>query len=442
MISSDTIYALSSAPGRAGVAVVRISGPNAGLVVKKLCHTLPVPRRATLQRITRAADGALLDRGLVLWFPRPNSFTGEDMAEFQVHGGAAVIQALFTELAAIPGLRAADPGEFTRRAFGNGKFDLMEVEGLADLIESRTERQRRQAILRVEGGARELLGAWRKSLVAVLGKLEATIDFSDEAHVSECARTGSEMALRGLVGQIRQELERGKQGERLREGVRVVLAGMPNVGKSSLLNRLAGKDAAIVSGLPGTTRDIIEVHVNLSGIPVIFQDTAGVREATGDAIETEGMARAQAAVKGADLVLWLAAPDVAGSDLRPKLDSEPLWIWNKSDLRAPPECARGEPYLAVSTTAGEGVGVVEEAVVTRLHQLVQQGEAAIVTRQRHRDCLQSMLEHLDAATNSSLPLEIVAEEVRLAAASIGRLTGHIEVESLLDEIFREFCIGK
>jgi tRNA modification GTPase len=364
------------------------------------------------------------------------------MAEFQVHGGAAVIQALFTELAAIPGLRAADPGEFTRRAFGNGKFDLMEVEGLADLIESRTERQRRQAILRVEGGARELLGAWRKSLVAVLGKLEATIDFSDEAHVSECARTGSEMALRGLVGQIRQELERGKQGERLREGVRVVLAGMPNVGKSSLLNRLAGKDAAIVSGLPGTTRDIIEVHVNLSGIPVIFQDTAGVREATGDAIETEGMARAQAAVKGADLVLWLAAPDVAGSDLRPKLDSEPLWIWNKSDLRAPPECARGEPYLAVSTTAGEGVGVVEEAVVTRLHQLVQQGEAAIVTRQRHRDCLQSMLEHLDAATNSSLPLEIVAEEVRLAAASIGRLTGHIEVESLLDEIFREFCIGK
>jgi tRNA modification GTPase len=443
MISSDTIYALSSGLGRAGVAVVRISGPDAAHVVKKLSGALPVPRQAALRKIISARDGTLLDRGLVLWFPKPSSYTGEDVAEFHVHGGPAVVRALFEELAGMPRLRAAAAGEFTRRAFSNGKFDLLEVEGLADLIEARSDRQRRQAIRQAEGSASEVLNRWREQLVQVLARLEAAIDFVDEAHVGESALVNSEQRLRMMVLEIEAELERGRQGERLREGLKVVLAGLPNVGKSSLLNCLAQKEAAIVSPVAGTTRDVVEVHLNIGGLPIILRDTAGLRAASSDEIEIEGIARANAALSEADLALWVASPDVPASWVPPSFDSDTIWIWNKADLALPDKKRENaERYLLISAKTGEGVEMLEQVMVERLKSLVAGGEAAIVTRQRHRDSLQAMLQHLRAASRVEQPVEIIAEEVRLATYEIGRLTGFVEVESLLDKIFEEFCIGK
>jgi tRNA modification GTPase len=322
MKAADTIYAVSSGRGRAGVAVIRISGPHAGDTVKKLTGGLPVPREASLRKLVGASDGSLIDKGLVLWFPGPSSFTGEDVAEFHVHGGLAVIEAMLAELSNQPCLRMAEAGEFTRRAFGHGKYDLTEVEGLADLIEARTERQRRLAMRQAEGAASNVLNGWRQKLIRILARLEAAIDFVDEADVSEKALEGVGPSISAMAVEISQELERGKQGERLRDGIKVVLAGMPNVGKSSLLNCLSRKEAAIVSPVPGTTRDVVEAHLSLDGMPVILRDTAGLRSAGSDAIEQEGVARAQGAMGSADLVLWVASPDVRGSAAIPDLDSD------------------------------------------------------------------------------------------------------------------------
>ena len=441
MSSSHTIYALSSGKGRAGVAVIRVSGPEAGSVVDKLTGSRPVPRRAMLRRIV-AGDAELIDRGLVLWFPAPCSFTGEDVAEFHVHGGPAVVEALLDALSSEPHLRAAEAGEFTRRAFAHGKFDLTEVEGLADLIEAETERQRRQAVRRAEGGSRQLLGRWRKALIEILAKLEAAIDFVEETHVSESALNHTEVTIRKLAGEIAREPERGKQGQRLREGLRVALAGPPNVGKSSLMNRLTRKDTVIVSPIPGTTRDVVEAHLNIEGLPVILQDTAGIRAGLGDAIEREGVARANNALSRADLVLWIVSPDVLSSQRLP-VDSEALWVWNKADLGMPPSKeGSGQRYHVISTKTGQGLSEFEAELAQQLNALVKEGESALVTRQRHREGLAAMLQHLQAALIQSQPLEIKTEEIRLAVVEIGRLTGHVEVESLLDKIFKEFCIGK
>lgn len=441
---SDTIYALSSGSGLAGVAVVRVSGARAGLIVKELCSVLPVPRAATLTAIRWPKGGRLIDRGLVLWFPGPASFTGEDVAEFHVHGGVAVVRALFDALAGFKGVRMAEAGEFTRRAFGNGKFDLVEAEGLAGLIEARTEAQRRQALHHSEGKASRVFNRWRQDIIRILARLEAAIDFVDEAHVVEEALRFHEAELQELVRTVETEIERGRVGERLRDGFRVVLAGGPNVGKSSLLNRLGGKDAAIVSPIPGTTRDLVEVHLNLTGIPVILQDTAGMRAASEDPIEQAGMARAGRALGGADLILWLSSPDVTGPAGPPQFDSDVIWIWNKRDLALPRTSAPdSRPYVAISSVTGEGLSQLEADIVGHLQRLAARGETALVVRQRHREALVSMTDHLRAALRKPVPaLEIVTEELRLAAVDIGRLTGHIDVESLLDRIFRDFCIGK
>jgi tRNA modification GTPase len=366
------------------------------------------------------------------------------VAEFHVHGGLAVVQALFDALASFEGVRMAEAGEFTRRGFSNGKFDLIEVEGLADLVAARTEAQRRQALHHAEGGASIVLNAWREDIIRILSRLEAAIDFVDEAHVAEEALHDHEPDVEKLIGAIEAEISRGRLGERLREGFRVVLAGAPNVGKSSLLNRLGGKDAAIVSPIPGTTRDLIEVHLNIEGIPVIFQDTAGLRGRSGDIIEQEGMARASKALAGADLIVWLAAPDVAEAQVPVAFDSEAIWVWNKLDLALPKTAAPdGTAYSAVSSLSGEGITALLGEIVERLRQRASLAESAVVVRQRHREALDSMVRHLRSALNKPAPaFEIVTEELRLAAIDIGRLTGHIDVENLLDAIFRDFCIGK
>jgi tRNA modification GTPase len=444
MSSSDTIYALSSGSGLAGVAVVRVSGASAGPIVKELCSKLPVPRVATLSGLRWPDNGELIDRGLVLWFPGPASFTGEDVAEFHVHGGVAVVQALFGALARFDGVRMAEAGEFTRRAFGNGKFDLIKVEGLGDLIEARSEAQRRQALHHSEGAASRTVAQWRQEIIRILARLEAAIDFVDEAHVEEEALRTHGAELERLVRSIETEIERGRAGERLREGFRIVLAGAPNTGKSSLLNLLAGKDAAIVSPIPGTTRDLVEVHLNLTGMPAILQDTAGLRDASDDPIEQAGMARAGKALGGADLILWLSSPDVASPIHAPPFDSDVIWIWNKRDLALPRGVAPdGRPYVTISSATGEGLSDLEVEITARLKVLAGRGETALVTRPRHREALVSMSLHLRSALRKPDPaLEIITEELRLAAVDIGRLTGHIDVESLLERIFRDFCIGK
>jgi tRNA modification GTPase len=444
MSGSDTIYALSSGSGLAGVAVVRVSGASAGLIIKELCSALPVPRVATLSTLRWPGNGELIDRGLVLWFPGPASFTGEDVAEFHVHGGAAVVQSLFDAFALFDGVRMAEAGEFTRRAFGNGKFDLIEVEGLADLIEARTEAQRRQALHHSEGAASRVIAKWRQDIIRILARLEAAIDFVDEAHVEEEALRAHGAELEELVRSVESEIERGRAGERLREGFRIVLAGAPNVGKSSLLNRLGRKDAAIVSPIPGTTRDMVEVHLNLAGIPAILQDTAGLRAASHDPIEQAGMARAGKALGGADLVLWLSSPDVASPPHDPPFDSDVIWIWNKRDLALPRAAAPDRrPYVLISSATGEGLSDLEAEITARLKRLSAIGETALVTRLRHREALVSISLHLRSALKKPAPaLEIITEELRLAAVEIGQLTGHIDVESLLDLIFRDFCVGK
>lgn len=434
---ADTIYSLSSGAGRAGVAVVRVSGPQAPAAVKSLCRRIPEPRRASLCRLIHPARAVVIDEALVLWLPGPTTFTGEDMAEFHVHGGRAVVAALLDALGSLDGMRPAEAGEFTRRAFLNGRLDLIEVEGLADLINAETEVQRRLARFHHGGGASAVFERWRSQLISVLARIEAAIDFIDEEHVAEAALGDVASRLNELEREIAARLDDRRLGERVREGVRLVLAGPPNVGKSSLLNRLAQREAAIVSAIPGTTRDVIEVHLDLAGVPVVVSDTAGLREGTTDEIEAEGMGRTRSRMAEADLVLWIGSPELCRSPPR-AIDSETLWILNKADLGD----AAG-PELKVSAKSGAGMDALVERVASWARQSFAAADSALVTRDRQRRALEACRAHLRAATaDERLALELVAEEVRLAARQLGRLVGRIDVEDLLDVVFRDFCIGK
>jgi tRNA modification GTPase len=434
----DTIYSLSSGAGRAGVAVVRVSGPRAGAAVKALARRMPDPRRASLIRLTHPQDGVVIDEALVLWLPGPRSFTGEDSAEFHVHGGRAVVAAALDALGSIEGLRPAEAGEFTRRAFANGRLDLVAVEGLADLIAAETEVQRRLAQFHSGGGASAVFEAWRGEMIQVLARLEAAIDFVDEEGVADTALSEALPRLAALRDGMRTKLDDQHQGERVREGVRIVLAGPPNVGKSSLLNRLAQREAAIVSATPGTTRDVIEVHLDLAGVPIIVSDTAGLRRGPTDEIEAVGMARTRDTMAGADLVVWLSAPDVDSPP--PALDSEALWIFNKCDLVSGNATAA---TLQVSAKTGHNVDVLVDRLSTWARQRFASADSALITRDRQRRAIEACCAHLDAATGTQgLALELVTEEVRLAARELARLVGRIDVEDLLDVVFRDFCIGK
>ncbi|MFQ5773825.1 MAG: tRNA uridine-5-carboxymethylaminomethyl(34) synthesis GTPase MnmE [Kiloniellaceae bacterium] len=449
----DTIFAMSSAPGRAGVAVVRISGLDAGRALEALAGARPPPRRARLARLADPRSGETIDQGLVLWFPGPRSFTGEDVAELHLHGGRAVVAAALDALGAVPGLRPAEAGEFTRRAFDHGKLDLSEVEGLADLIDAETEAQRRQALRQMGGALSRRSEAWRERLVRVLARLEAAIDFPDEDLPTGLAESVAPDIL-GIECEIAQCLDDDRRGERLRDGLYIAIVGPPNTGKSSLLNALARRDVAIVSAVAGTTRDVIEVHLDLGGYPATLADTAGLRalgSAAGEtgqaAIEAEGMRRARAGAAAADLKLAVfdlrEAPvfDRATLDL---LDRDALVVLNKADLVAAPgpTSVDGHPALSVSAKTGQGMSELlarlEAEVAERLDRA---GAAAPVTRARHRRALEDCAAALDRAAAAGAP-ELAAEDLRLAARALGRIAGRIDVEDVLDVIFRDFCIGK
>jgi tRNA modification GTPase len=440
-----TIFALSSGRLPAAIAVVRISGSATRTALETLMAKLPEPRRAGLRRLRHPRTKDVLDEALVLWFPGPSTETGEDMAELHLHGGRAIVAAVMDVLAKVPGLRGAEAGEFTRRAFENGRLDLTAVEGLADLVFAETEAQRAQAMRQFQGLLGGRAEAWRTRLIGALALVEARIDFSDEADVPEDLIGPALHAARELSGEIEQTLRDEHRGERLREGLVVAIAGPPNAGKSSLLNRLARREAAIVSPYAGTTRDVIEVHLDLGGYPVTLLDTAGVRESH-DPVEQEGVRRARERAAAADLVLWVEDAGTAGRVSR-RTELKYEWIiHNKADLI----CSSGEQSKVVSdkfeisALTGLGMDHLVAALARYAADAFSAGEPALVTRQRHRDTLREAADALARALalGAAASEELVAEELRLAARALGRLTGRVDVEDILDVIFRDFCIGK
>jgi len=544
--SSDTIFALSSGRGPAAIAVIRISGPRAAAALTALGVKAHAPRKAGLARIRDPRSGEIIDEALVLWFPGPHSETGEDVAELQAHGGRAVIAAILDALGQIDGLRMAEPGEFTRRGFENGKLDLTAVEGLADLVGAETEAQRRQAFRQMTGLLGNRAEVWRQNLIKALALVEARIDFSDEADVPEDLVSPALVMARALRDEIGAALADGRRGERLREGLVVAIAGPPNAGKSTLLNRIARREAAIVSPHAGTTRDVIEVHLDLGGLPVTLLDTAGIRE-TVDPVEFEGVRRARERAAGADLVLWVEdaagaevsglpgdamadtvagtrpmAGSVIGSGAQAQMSAEsavfpadsgplgrdsghspsygvpegpPVWrVLNKIDLldqklnksesklntnnilininknglngksepvlrtnegltdvvnqslpdRNEPELTNSEVEFSLSATSGEGFDVLLTQLARHAEAALAGAEQSLVTRARHRRTLEEVLAALNRALEPGLGSQedLLAEELRAATAALGRLTGRVDVEDVLDVIFRDFCIGK
>lgn len=451
MSLTDTIFALASGAGRAGIAVIRVSGPQASAALLALAGApLPPPRRA-VRRTLADQNGAQLDDGLILWFPAPASFTGEDVAELHIHGGPAVIEGVSKALADVPGLRLSRPGEFTRRAFENGKLDLTEAEGLADLINAETEGQRRQALRQMAGELGRLYENWRARLIQALALLEAAIDFPDE-DLPENLAARAKPLLASIQDEMGAHLQDKFRGERVRDGYRIALVGAPNAGKSSLLNALAQRDAAIVSDVPGTTRDVVEVRLTLAGFPVWLADTAGLREA-GDAIEREGVRRAFERAEDADLRLLLIPPDA--QDLPPQLTdlacNGDLLVLSKCDLDVSAAAALGAALcrtanvhpLRASAKTGDGIGELLDTISARVAHDLGAREAPALTRARHREHVLKAYVAIDRALGATaMTPELAAEDLRAAGQALARITGRFDVELVLDAIFAEFCIGK
>jgi tRNA modification GTPase len=502
MSARDTIFALSSGRPPAAIAVVRISGPRAGDALKALTGKLPSPRLAALARVRDPQSQEIIDEALALWFPAPQSETGEDVSELQLHGGRAVIAATLAALGSIEGLRPAEAGEFTRRAFESGKLDLTEVEGLADLVMAETEAQRRQAYRQLRGLLGNRAEAWREKLIRALALVEAAIDFSDEGDVPKDLLKPALAATRELMDEIGQAIA-DRRGERLRDGLVVAIAGPPNAGKSTLFNRIARREAAIVSPYPGTTRDVIEVHLDLAGLPVTLLDTAGIRE-TEHPVELEGVRRARDRAATADLVLWIEDATRPLTDEREKFDAPLVWVVrnkidlldrsnesksvtiysndNKKQSNDTTENSKNEPSSIISssneekgrcneyaqhmvskqskqnnelrfahefkfnTSAKTGSGFEELLNALSRYAASNLGgdESALVTRERHRRALQDTTQALGRALGEFTAgrEDLVAEELRLSARALGRLTGRVDIEDILDVIFRDFCIGK
>ena len=433
-MSQDTIFALASGVGRSAVAIIRLSGPQVGSCLKALIGHSPPPRLAVLRQL-RSEDGPI-DEALVLYFPAPHSFTGEDVAEFQVHGSQAVVTRLLRELGRFPSCRLAEAGEFSRRALLNGKMDLAHIEGLIDLIDSETELQRKQALRQIQGFLSNTVADWRRSLLQVMALVESQIDFSDEGDVSSVDLQQIVTRINSLTTSLGQALAHSEQGIRLRDGLVVVVAGPPNAGKSSLVNYLARKDVAIVSPIAGTTRDLIEVPLQLDGLPITLIDTAGLREST-DSIEQEGVKRALARAKQADLGLWLTAP--GQYDLPPP---GPDWIivQTKADLGRVPDPQK----LAISLHTDFGLDVLLARLKAEAAHRFGSGDA-LVTRERQRQAIDAALVALFRALDrlkDGSSLELAAEDLRLAGRCLGSVIGVVGVEAMLDSLFAEFCIGK
>lgn len=441
-----TIFALASAPGRAGVAVVRVSGKDAGKALALCGPGKEIqPRKASLRHIADPCSREEIDRALVLWFPAPGSYTGEDVVEYHVHGGRSVLSGLFDALRRLPGFRPAEPGEFTRRAFENGKLDLTEAEAVADIVNAETAAQRRQALRQLDGGLGRLYGGWAERLKKILAYIEADIDFSDD-EIPESLSAQQMEEIKPLLEEIDNHLDDKCRGERLREGFSVAIIGPPNAGKSSLLNALATREAAIVAPLPGTTRDVIEVYLDLGGYPVALADTAGLRESL-DAVEKEGVHRALARAAGADLKILLfdgtewPVLDEKTLELR---DENSLMVINKTDLITRDNMcfSRGiEDFLFISALTGEGLKELGERLIQAIEKRFAFSEQPSLTRARHRTALEDCRDCLRRAL-SAQQVELTAEDVRLALRALGRITGKVEVEDLLDLIFKDFCIGK
>lgn len=435
MRSDDTIFAPASGYGRAAICVIRVSGARSRFILETIAGGLPAPRRLAL-RMLRDGEGAALDEALVAWMPGPENFTGEDQAELHIHGGLATRAAVLKALGSLPDCRPAEAGEFTRRAFVNGRMDLSRVEGLADLIDAETEAQRRQALSQLEGRLGDAVEGWRDEILAALALLEASLDFSDEGDVPEGLEQEVALRLERLETSLSQVLA-NRGGERMREGLTMVLAGPPNAGKSTLLNALAQRDVAIVSPIPGTTRDTLEVHCDLGGLPVVIVDTAGLRE-SGDAIEREGVARARMRAAKADLVLWLVPPE--GTEDHPPAARQVLRVGTKADLNR----IRHDCDMVVSAATGEGMTGLIERLALEADAALGQTDA-LLTRERHRRALERAQASLRAAIDLLArkgPVELVAEEARLSARAIGEITGRVDVEEVLDRLFSSFCIGK
>ena len=438
----QTIFALSSGRPPSAIAIVRISGAQAGPALTVLVGKIPVPRMAT-RALLRDVGQRPIDDAVVLWFPGPASATGEDVAELHVHGGRAVLAALFATLAAFENVRAAEPGEFTRRGFENGKLDLTEAEGLDDLIHADTDRQRRQALRQLKGLLGDKARDWRARIIEASALIEAGIDFSDEGDVPAELMAPALARIKALLDEIQDVLAAQGQSERLRDGLVVAIAGPPNVGKSTLMNQLARREVAIVSPHAGTTRDVIEVQLDLDGYPVTVIDTAGIRE-TDDPVEQEGVRRARARAAEADLVLWLA--DGANAEIHHD-GTAPVWlVRTKIDLdpaAGPMAQAPGQAHFRISASRGDGVPELIAALVGFAQDYFGSGEAGLIGRTRQRRLLQDAADSLRRGVEvAGQGEELAAEELRTAAHSLGRLLGRVDVEDVLDVIFREFCVGK
>ncbi|MFC5384558.1 tRNA uridine-5-carboxymethylaminomethyl(34) synthesis GTPase MnmE [Aquamicrobium segne] len=441
MIFNDTIVALSSGRLPAGVAVIRISGPQTRFVIETMSGHLPLPRQAVLRAFYSQGDGEILDRGLLVFFPGPRSFTGEDVAELQIHGGQAVVSAMLKELTGFQHVRSAEPGEFTRRAFMNGKLDLVKTEALADLINADTQAQRRFAQRNADGAQSVLYADWRKRLIHARAMIEAEIDFADESDVpgSVAATIWADTAC--LAQEIEKHIEGFTAAEIIQDGFRVVILGAPNAGKSSLLNALAQRDAAIVTDEAGTTRDLLDIVLDLGGLKIIVTDTAGLRENPGR-VEAIGIEKAQARGKKADLVLFLedmSDPQMVEIDW---LAGDHIKVGTKLDLIEFDQTQHDQYDFCISHLSGHGIADLLEAIKQKAEARLAAAGDILPFRMRHVELLEESLEHLTEAQNTLQPLEIRAEELRLCANLLGRISGAVNVEDLLDVIFSQFCIGK
>ena len=445
MSSTDTIFALATPPGKSGVAVLRLSGARSLEALTQLTRLQNItPRHVNYVTFHDPLNWEIIDSGLAIYFKAPHSFTGEDVVELHIHGSIASIKQMLSTLGKMPGLRPAEAGEFTRRAFMGGKMDLLEAEGLADLIDASTTEQKSQAMRQMQGELSGFYDELRTRIVRALALLEAYIDFPDE-DIPDSVLTDLNSEIQTIQNLINESLDDGRAGERLRDGIDVVIVGAPNAGKSSLLNLIAKRDAAIVSHKAGTTRDIIEIHLDISGYPVTLVDTAGLRESD-EEIEAEGIKRAMKRAGDADIKLVVfdgsQLPQVDSTSLS-LLDSNSILLVNKCDIATSKEWTASTPVkpLFISASTGQGVNALFAELESRISGFFSQHEAPFITRARHRSLLEESHNYLLNST-ANLPLELKCEELRCAAQAVGKITGKIQVDDVLDVIFSSFCIGK